>query len=205
MKIAMLGTRGIPASYGGFETCVEQIAVRLASKGHDVTVYCRADYPRKMERQYKGVHLVHLPRLRKSFVESPFNSFIATMHASLSGHDILHYFGCGNVPFLLIPRMMRKGVILTVDGLEWNRMSYSKAARVYLRSFAELATVFPNIIVADSPSSEKWYFERTGIRPKYQPYGIEVSQGFDESVLAKYGLEKGRYVLFVGRLVYEKG
>lgn len=201
----MLGTRGIPARYGGFETCVEQVSVRLASRGHDVTVYCRSDYPGSEEKSYKGVRLVHLPRLRKSFLETPFNSLAATVHAVTSSYDVLHYFGGGNVPFLLVPRVMGARVVLTVDGLEWKRMSYSQAARTYLRLFAELATVLPNRLVADSPSSERWYLERTGMKPWYIPYGIQRSSRVNKRRLQEFGLEEDGYILFVGRLVYEKG
>lgn len=201
----MLGTRGIPARYGGFESCVEQIAVRLAARGHEITVYCRSDYPETESRSYRGVRLVHLPRLRKSFLESPFNSFIATVYALCEGHEVLHYFGCGNVPFLLAPRIAGRKVVLTVDGLEWKRVSYSTPAKLYLRSFAELATVFPNRLVADSASSERWYYNRTGVKPEHISYGAEVSSGVDRDRLAKFGLEENEYILFVGRLVREKG
>lgn len=205
MKIAILGTRGIPASYGGFETCVEEIAPRLAARGHDVSVYCRSDNPKEEAVSHRGVSLIHLPKLRTSFVASPFNSLVATVHGAFSSADILHYFGCGNVPFTLLGRLFRKKVVLTLDGIEWKRDSYSTAARMYLRSFAENAMVFPNVTAADSRSAQEWYHKHTGVLPKYIPYGTVRSSGYNESILGRYGLTGEVYVFFAGRLVREKG
>ena len=146
-----------------------------------------------------------MPTLGKSFAASPFNSFVATAHASLSNTDIIHFFGCGNIPFSLPARLSRKKIVLTLDGLEWMRMSYSRVARMYLRSFEELAMVFPNATIADSVSSQEWYFKRTGIMPYYIPYGVSLSTKVDGNILKKHGLERESYILFSGRLVYEKG
>lgn len=205
MRIAILGTRGIPARYGGFESCVEEISTRLASRGHDVTVYCRSEFPNTAPREYEGVHLVQLPKLKNSFAATPFNSWLTTIHASLSGAEVIHYFGCGNVPFVLLSRLLRKKVVLTVDGIEWRRTSYSLPARLYLRAFAELAMVFPHETVADSKSSVNWYRGRTGMNPTHIPYGTYVSSQVDDEIKRKYGLDRKKYVLFAGRLVHEKG
>ena len=205
LRISILGTRGIPASYGGFETCVEEVGTRLAARGHDVRVYCRSAHPNESSRNYRGVRLVPMPAFRKSFAASPFNSFITTAHASLSNTDVIHFFGCGNIPFTLPARLSGKKVVLTLDGLEWKRMSYSRIARMYLRSFEELAMVFPHATVADSVTSRDWYFKRTGITPYYIPYGVTLSTDVDESILKRHGLKRENYILFSGRLVYEKG
>lgn len=205
MRIAFLGTRGIPAAYGGFETCVHELSLRLRERGHEVVVYCRSDCPSKAPKEFRGVTLVQMARLRRSFLESPFNSFVATVAAIASGADIVHYLGCGNVPFALMARLSGKKVVLTVDGIEWRRTSYSRAARAYLRSFAELAMVFPNRTIADSDSSRRWYHERTGLAPLLIPYGTNRSTEVDTGILEKYGLTRDKYVFFAGRLVHEKG
>ena len=205
MKIAILGTHGIPARYGGFETCVEEVAVRLVERGHQVTVYSKTEDDRAKHSTYKGVELVRFPKLRRQALDYGFQGVITTAHASTSNADVLHFFGCDHVPFALLGRLAGKGVVLTVDGLEWNRKGYPLSYRLYLRSFAELAMVFPDATVADSKSSQKWYYERTGKNPAYIPYGTTISTGVDPTVLEEFGLEVGKYVLFVGRLVYEKG
>jgi glycosyltransferase involved in cell wall biosynthesis len=109
------------------------------------------------------------------------------------------------VPFTLPARLTGKRVVLTVDGIEWERTSYSSLARAYLRSFAEFAMVFPNVTVADSLSSQKWYNTRTGLMPDYIPYGTTSSLLVDEEALSKHGLRKEKYIVFAGRLVSEKG
>jgi len=206
LKIAILGTHGIPATYGGFETCAEELGVRLVERGHSVTVYSETSGHENSElSSYKGVHLVHVPKLRGKAPNYAFHSFISAMMASFSDADVLHFFGCDQVPFTLLGRLARKRVILTVDGLEWQRLGYPALFRKYLRSFAELAMVFPNATAADSKASQEWYLERTRITPNYIPYGTKLASGIDPVVLDKFGLEPDGYVLFVGRLVYEKG
>lgn len=205
MKIAILGTHGIPARYGGFETCVEEVSIRLAKKGHEVVVYSKTDGKEDAPTEYKGVRLVQFGKFRSQSVDYALHGIITTLHAMASDAEVLHFFGCDHVPFALLGRLARKKVVLTLDGLEWKRMGYPLIYKAYLRSFAELATVFPNVAVSDSRSSQAWYASRTGISPEYIPYGTTISSGIDEDVLAKHGLQKGKYVLFVGRLVYEKG
>ena len=206
MKIAILGTHGIPAKYGGFETCAEELGVRLVERGHSVTVYSETSGLENSElSSYKGVNLVHVPKLRGKAPNYAFHSFISAMMASFSDADVLHFFGCDQVPFTLLGRLARKRVVLTVDGLEWQRLGYPILFRRYLRSFAELAMVFPNATVADSRTSQEWYFERTKVSPDYIPYGTNFTSEIDPAILEKNGLKPGGYVLFVGRLVYEKG
>lgn len=205
MRIAILGTHGIPARYGGFETCVEEVAVRLVERGHQVTVYSKTENHDARRSTYKGVELIRFPKLRRQALDYGFQGVVTTAHASISNADVLHFFGCDHVPFALLGRLAGKGVVLTVDGLEWNRKGYPLSYRIYLRSFAELAMVFPDATVADSKSSQRWYYERTGKNPTYIPYGTTMSTGADPTVLEEFGLEVGKYVLFVGRLVYEKG
>jgi len=206
LKIAILGTHGIPAKYGGFETCAEELGIRLVERGHSVTVYSETSgLENSGLSSYKGVHLVHVPKLRGKAPNYAFHSFISAIMASLSDADVLHFFGCDQVPFTLLGRLARKRVVLTVDGLEWQRLGYPIFFRKYLRSFAELAMVFPSLTVADSKTSQEWYFERTKVSPDYIPYGTNLTSEIDPAVLEKYGLKLGGYVLFVGRLVYEKG
>ena len=206
MRIAILGTHGIPAKYGGFETCAEELGVRLVERGHAVTVYSETSGLESSDlSSYKGVHLVQIPKLRGKAPNYVFHSFISAMTASFSDADVLHFFGCDQVPFTLLGRLARKRVILTVDGLEWLRLGYPSFFRKYLRSFAELAMVFPNATVADSKTSQEWYLERTKIPPNYIPYGTKFASEVESAILHKYGLEPDGYVLFVGRLVYEKG
>ena len=123
MKIAILGTHGIPAKCGGFETCAEELGVRLVERGHSVTVYSEtSSIENGRLSSYRGVQIIQIPKLRGKAPNYVFHSFISAMMASFSDADVLHFFGCDQVPFTLLGRLTRKRVILTVDGLEWERM-----------------------------------------------------------------------------------
>ena len=205
MKISYLGTDGIPAKYGGFETCVEEISTRLAERGHNVTVYCKSVDPGTESNEYKGVRLIHFPKIRNQALDYAYNAVLPTLHASATSGGILHYFGCDQVPLTFLARVLGRSALLSLDGLEWERNSYPWVFRAYLRSFAELAMAFPKASTVDSRRSERWYLKRTGRRPKYISYGVSVSDFVDHKILARYGLKPKQYVLFVGRLVNEKG
>lgn len=205
MRISFVGTRGIPARYGGFETFVEEVSVRLAKRGHCVTVYCVDSEPSGTKTMYQGVRLVHLPMNESKPLEYIIKTVNAGVVSTLSKVDIVHYFGCSRVPLALCSRLAGKKVLMTLDGLEWERTSYSRLARMVMRSYAELAMVFPHAAVCDSHSSQEWYRTRTGIEPWYVPYGTHISVDSDDAILKEYGLSRGNYILFAGRLVHEKG
>ncbi len=205
MKVSILGTRGIPARYGGFETCVQELSTRLVKRGHEVTVYCKDDGRPRNAPDYKGVALKYLPMRRNKYLDYTYYALASTIDSIRSDAEILHFFGCGRVPLTALGRVTGKGVVMTLDGLEWNRPSYPWLARAIMRSYAELAMVFPSATVVDSMTSVRWYHERTRKEPAYIPYGTPGPLQFEDAVLERYGLRAGKYVLFVGRLVEEKG
>ena len=101
LKIAMLGIRGIPSNYGGFETCVEEVATRLAAKGHDVTVYCRSGYYSTKLESYKGVKLIYFPNIKKKTLETLLHTFICSIHALFHKYDVIYTFNVANTTALL--------------------------------------------------------------------------------------------------------
>ncbi len=103
LKIALLGTRGVPASYSGFETCVEQLGQRLVQRGHQVTVYCRSHHITYPEPTYKGMRLVKLPTIPNKYLDTLIHSFISSVHTLLQGYDVGIYFIAGNSPVTWIP------------------------------------------------------------------------------------------------------
>ena len=206
MKIAFVGTMGIPATYGGFETCVEEVSTRLAKKGHDVTVYCGYRDLKPQTKSYKGVHLVHIHCLKSKFLDFPFRAFISTFGTLHRNFDIVHFYGSDAWPFTLVPRIFSSKTVLSLDGLVWNRLSYPLWVRKILRSTARFALYFPNISVVDSKSVQSWYRENFGKYPIYVPYGANIDlTEQDEEILKKENLRNKKYILFVGRLVREKG
>ena len=203
MKIALLGTRGIPASYSGFETCVEQLGQRLVQRGHEVTVYCRSHHITYEGSHYKGMRLVKLPTIANKYLDTMVHSFISSLHALSQGYDVGLYFIAGNSPVTWIPRIVGTKTILNVDGLDWKREKWPALAKKYIQFAEWLATKLPNVYITDSHVVQGYYRDQYGDEPAYIPYGSDVEILPPAATLAQYGLEPGKYILFVGRLVPE--
>jgi glycosyltransferase involved in cell wall biosynthesis len=203
MKIALLGTRGIPASYSGFETCVEQLGQRLIARGHEVDVYCRSHHITYAEPTYKGMRLIKLPTIANKYFDTLAHSFISSVYALPQRYDIALYFIAGNSPVTWIPRLVGTKTILNVDGLDWKREKWPAFAKAYIQIAEWLATWMPNVYLTDSTVVQGFYRDRFGSEPPYIPYGSDVERLPPGETLAQFGLEPGKYILFVGRLVPE--
>jgi len=203
LKIALLGTRGIPASYSGFETCVEQLGQRLVQRGHQVTVYCRSHHITYPEKYYKGMRLVILPTITNKYLDTLVHSFISSLHALSQRYNIALYFIAGNSPVTWIPRLVGTRTLLNVDGLDWKREKWPPLAKKYIQFSEYLATKLPNIYLTDSYVVQSYYDTRYQSKPPYIPYGSEVEIISPGETLVNFNLEPRRYVLFVGRLVPE--
>jgi glycosyltransferase involved in cell wall biosynthesis len=203
MKIALLGTRGIPASYSGFETCVEQLGERLVKHGHEVTVYCRTHHITYQGSHYKGMRLVKLPTVKNKYLDTIVHSFLSSIHALQQRYDVALYFIAGNSPVTWIPRLVGTKTIINVDGLDWKRDKWPPLAKKYIQFTEYLATFLPNAFLTDSNVVRAYYRDKYRIAPPYIPYGSEVDITPPGETLKMFGLEPGKYILFVGRLVPE--
>ncbi len=203
MKIALLGTRGVPASYSGFETCVEQLGQRLVQRGHQVTVYCRSHHITYSGMTYKGMRLVKLPTIANKYLDTIVHSFLSSLHALPQRYDIGLYFIAGNSPVTWIPRLVGTKTILNVDGLDWKREKWPTLAKKYIQLAERLATLLPNAYVTDSRVVQQYYRDRFGHEPPYVPYGSDIEVTPPGETLTQYDLQPGKYILFVGRLVPE--
>lgn len=203
LRIALLGTRGIPASYSGFEQCVEQLGKRLVQRGHEVTVYCRSHHITYPENSYLGMRLVKLPTIANKYLDTIVHSFISSVHALPQRYDIALYFIAGNSLVAWIPRLAGAKTIINVDGLDWKREKWPTLAKKYIQFSEYLSTRLPNLCLTDSVVVQNYYKDTYGSVPPYIPYGSDVDIVPPGETLACFGLEAGRYVLFVGRLVPE--
>jgi glycosyltransferase involved in cell wall biosynthesis len=203
MKIALIGTRGVPANYSGFETCVEQLGQRLAARGHQVTVYCRSQYISYAQPIYKGMRLIKLPTIKNKYLDTFFHTLISSLHALTQGYDIGLYFIVGNSPFVWIPRIVGTKTIIQVDGLDWKRAKWPAPAKKYLQFSEWLATKLPNVCITDSHVVQTYYQEKYHAALPNIPYGSDVEIRAPGPILQQYGLEPQKYILFVGRLVPE--
>lgn len=203
MRIALVGTRGIPAAYSGFETAVEHLAERLVARGHDVTVYCR---PHMTERRatHVGARLVHLPTIRSKHLDTLAHTLLSTVHmTTVARPDVAIYFIAGNAPVVPLARLAGVPAILQIDGLDSQRAKWSGAAKAYLRMAERIAPAAATVAVTDSASVAEAYERRHGRRIPWIAYGAEMPDPGDAGWCARLGLEPGRFTLFVGRLVPE--
>ena len=203
LKIALLGTRGIPASYSGFETCVEQLGQRLVARGHQVTVYCRSHHITYSEPTYKGMRLVKLPTITNKYLDTLVHSFLSSLHVLPQRPAIALYFIAGNSPVTWLLRPFGAKTLLNVDGLDWKREKWPALAKQYIQFAEYLATKLPTAYLTDSRVVQQYYRDTYGSTPPYIPYGSDVAILPPGETLAQWGLAAGRYVLFVGRLVPE--
>lgn len=196
-RIAIVGTRGIPARYGGFETFAEELSTRLAQRGHAVTVYCRERYG---EPEYRGVSLVYLRSWRHKYFDTMYHTAVSTLHLLFHRQDTALYCNAANAVFTLLPRMAGIPVALNVDGLERNRKKWNRVAKLWYVLSEHLATLFPNAIVTDAEAIADYYRNRYGKPSTFIPYGAELGKVESDVVLRELGLERGRYFLYVSRM-----
>jgi glycosyltransferase involved in cell wall biosynthesis len=200
MRIAILGTRGIPASYGGFETFAEHLARRLVLRGHDVTVYCRAHYVSPRQLEYHGVKLKVLPTIRHKYFDTVVHTFLSAIHAVSGRFDAALICNCANAPFSPILRLTGTPVAINVDGLEHKRKKWGSLARRYYRFAEYLSTLVPNEIVTDAQVIQDYYLARHNAPSTMIAYGSEVERRPDREAVRKWRVEPNRYVLYVSRL-----
>jgi glycosyltransferase involved in cell wall biosynthesis len=203
MKIAFIGSRGIPARYSGFETFYEQIAVRLAERGHEVTVYNRKHFMGNVESPYRGVRIISLPGFKGKHLDTLSHTAVAACHALFQGYDIAYFCIVGNSPLVWLPRLAGARVLLNVDGEDWAREKWGKFARWYQRQCEWIATHTAQVIISDAKGIQDRYRKLYETETAFVPYGANIHRNEGAAALEKWGLEKGGYYLCVGRFVPE--
>jgi len=199
MRIAILGTRGIPANYGGFETFAEHLSTRLVARGHDVTVYCRAHYVSPRELEFQGVRLKVLPTIRHKYFDTIVHTLLSALHAVPGRYDAALICNAANAPFVSILRLAGTPVALNVDGLEHKRKKWNWAGRKYYLMAEKLATILPTETVTDARVIQEYYLARHKAVSTMIAYGAEVERRPDPTV-RRWRVEPNRYVLYVSRL-----
>ncbi len=206
MRIAMLGTRGIPASYSGFENCAEELGVRLVERGHSVTVYCRSHHIRYAQPYYRGIRLVKIPTIRNKYFDTITHSFLSSVHAAFQDYDVLLFFIAGNAPIAVAMHKLGQHVALNVDGLDWKRQKWNRSfAKKYLQYAERISSKIGPGLITDSRVVEMYYRNTYNVESNFIPYGATIMRCAPGETLEKFGLEPNKYILFVGRLVPENG
>lgn len=200
MKIAILGTRGIPANYGGFETFAEELGARLAERGHRVTVYGRSHHVPKGLTRHRGVNLVVLPTIRHKYLDTLAHTLVSTGHAMLGSYDAILMCNAANAVFCAPLRLACDRVALNVDGIERKRQKWNTFGRSWYLLSERLATWFPHAIVTDALVIRDYYRDRYGATSTFIPYGCVVGRQAGTSTLEAFGLQDDGYLLYVSRL-----
>ena len=199
MRIALLGTRGIPANYGGFETFAEEISARLAERGHEVTVYCRAHYATVPGKTWRGVRLVVLPTIRAKHLDTPVHTVLSCLHLLWAGADVAIICNGANAVFSYWPRLRRIRTVLNVDGLERKRKKWKRVARAWFGFAERLATLCPDVVVTDARVIQRYYRERYRLETACIAYGAPSRPVETTGSLDHLGLEARDYFLYVSR------
>jgi len=200
MKIAIMGIRGIPANYGGFETFIEEMAPRLAALGHEVTVYGRShmiDYDGAL---YKGVRLKILPTISHKYLDTVIHTLVCTLYSFFIRYDVVFICNSAIALFAMLPRLMGKPTVLNVDGLEWKRQKWNWAGKTFYRISEFLATFMPTAIVSDARDVQNYYLSRFNKASTFIPYGAPETAVESREILHRFGLQPDRYVLYVSRM-----
>lgn len=196
MRIALLGTRGIPANYGGFETFAEELSVRLVERGHRVVVYCRE----QSKDSYRGVQLRYLPTIRHKYFDTLAHTAFSTLDLLFRRFDAVLYCNAANAVFTLAPRLLAMPVALNVDGLERHRKKWNRLAKTWYLLSEWLATWCPSAVVTDAESIQQYYLQRYNKTSFFIPYGAQTGKVKECDRVWALGLEPGQYVLYVSRM-----
>ena len=201
MRVAFIGTRGVPASYSGFETCVEQVGRRMVERGHEVTVFCRSSHYRDQPDQYLGMDLRYLPAVRQKHLETLSHTALSALR--VPGGTALVCMGVGNAPVVRWLEMRGRRVVFNVDGADWQREKWGRFARWYLRTCESMASRGRSLIIADAKAVQDYYRKIYGRDTELVAYGANAPADTGTDALQRFGLESKGYLLFVGRLVPE--
>jgi glycosyltransferase involved in cell wall biosynthesis len=206
MHIAMIGQRGIPATFGGVEHHVEELGSRLAERGHQVTVYSRVNYASERHAIYRGMRPRYLPTVPSKHLDAIVHSTLSTVDAMLAGADIVHYHAVGpGLPALLPRYLSRAHVVLTVHGLDAERAKWSGPAQRVLQTAQWMSARVPDATIVVSRDLSDHFRRRYHRATWYVPNGVaEPTPRPADAIRSRFGLHGRDYVLFVGRLVPEK-
>jgi glycosyltransferase involved in cell wall biosynthesis len=203
MRIAMIGLRGIPATYGGVERAVEELSAQLVERGHEVTVYARSAYSNTDVREHRGVRVVHLPQVNTKHLEAASHSAVAMGHALATRQfDVIHLHATGPGALSPLARLAGTPTVVTVQGLDWRREKWGPAARAVLQLAAACSARFPDRTIVVSRELRRYFAERHGADAVYIPNGVREEQ--EDGTPPQPDLAPDAFVLFLGRLVPEK-
>jgi len=213
MRIAMLGHKRIPSREGGVEIVVEELAVRMVERGHEVTVYNRSghhvsgrEFDGEKLKEYKGIRLKTVPAINIKGIAAMTASFFASVCAAFGRYDVVHFHTEGPCATLWLPKLLGKRCVVTVHGLDHQRSKWGKFARAYILLGEKCAVKYADEIIVLSRSMQAYFKEKHGRETRLIPNGVTpVTPREADLIRSKFGLEKDSYILYLGRITPEKG
>lgn len=213
MKIAMIGHKRIPSREGGVEIVVEELSTRLVKNGYIVDVYNRMGNnvldksikTRKL-KEYKGIKIITIPTINKKGLDALIYSFFATIKALFGNYDCLHYHAEGSCAMLWIPHLFKKRIVVTIHGLDWKRSKWGSLATKYIKFGEKLAVKYADEIIVLSEGVSKYFKDTYNRDTKFIPNGVTIPVTRKPKIIKeKYKLNGNDYILFLARIVPEKG
>jgi len=201
LKISIIGSRGYPYVYSGYETLVKNIGERMVTGGVQVTVYCHSYLFDQKPKQLNGIHLKYIPTIKSKSLSQPIHSFLAFWHAAFSNADVVLVLNVSNGPFGIITRLFKKPTLINVDGLEWMRPKWKGFGAIYFKWAAKMAVRFMDLIVTDAVAMQTIYKNEFNTDSVVITYGADSNKGASEALLNKRQLQTQDYYLIVGRMI----
>lgn len=213
LRIAMLGQKRIPSREGGVEIVVEELSTRMAAMGHQVTCYNRKghhvsgkEFDDAALGEYKGVRLKSVCTIDKKGIAAMSSSFFAAVRAAFGPYDVVHFHAEGPCAMLWLPKLFGKRCVATVHGLDHQRAKWGRLAKAYIMLGEKCAVKFADEIIVLSKGVQNYFMETYGRETKFIPNGVNRPVIRESEIIkAQFGLERDSYMLFLGRLVPEKG
>lgn len=201
LKVAIIGSRGYPYVYSGYETLVKALAERFTQQGVDVTVYCHAHLFEAKPKEINGVKLVYIPTISSKALSQPVHSFLSFWHVSFSKADVVLVLNVSNGPFGMITRLFRKPTLMNVDGMEWLRPKWKGFGATYFKWAAKQAVKYMDRLVTDADSMQAIYQKEFNASSVVITYGAEASADASADKLSPWGLNPRDYYLIIGRMI----
>ena len=201
INISIIGTRGYPYVYSGYETFVKQLSERLVLKNCNVTVYCHKGLFEIRPKEIKGIKLVYVPTIETKILSQPIHSFLSIIHACFSNTDVLLVVNSANGPFGLLTKLFKVPTAINVDGLEWLRPKWKGLGSIYFKWASKMATLFYDQIINDSDEMRKVYLDLFKRDSKVIAYGADIRKSKNPDLINKWNLKQREYYLVIGRLI----
>ena len=213
MKIAMIGHKRIPSREGGIEIVVEELATKMVAEGHEVYAYNRAGHhvsgaenDVQVGKEYKGIHLITVPTSEKKSLNATIYSVLATLHAVFHHYDVIHFHASGPCAMLWLPHLLGIHTVATIHGIDSQRAKWGGFATRYLEFGEKCAAKYADELIVLSEGNKQFFKEKYGREATLIPNGIGKPEILEaQEITEKFGLKKDEYILFLARIVPEKG